>query len=170
MNLTIGGLDEMSRINLFLLASACLCMLSGIVHAQGANLGGATIRGEVIDTSPENKPIEGVTVKIVYFDNEQEYVVTTDKDGDFEITGLPEGRYTISVSKNGYGDRVGRSKVVAAGGEIFERIKMRKIDTLITFLQRQPLIWLFLAGITVVIIFVIVILLIDFSRPRYRGM
>ena len=56
--------------------------------------GGATIRGEVIDTSAEQNPIEGVSVKIVDAGSGQEYLVTTDDQGAYEKTGLPAGRYT----------------------------------------------------------------------------
>ncbi len=119
----------MIRINLILLVILCLCMFVSVVHVQGA-----TIKGEVIEATPEQRPIAGVTVKIVNVATEEEFTVTTNKDGFYEKKGLPAGRYIISVSKNGYGDRVGKSKVVAAGGEIFDRIKMRKIENIFTFL------------------------------------
>lgn len=119
----------MRRIILNFPVFVCVCMLAGVVNAQGA-----TIRGEVIDTSPEQRPIEGVTVKIVNAANGKEHIVTTDINGLYEKKGLHAGRYIISVSKRGYGDRVGKSKVVAAGGEIFDRIKMRKRENIFTFL------------------------------------
>ena len=125
----------MTRLNLLILVIIFTCPLVGVVHAQGA-----TIKGEVIEASPEQRPIaeqrpiEGVTVKIVNVATEEEFTVTTNKNGFYEKKGLPAGRYTISVSKKGYGDRVGKSKVVAAGGEIFDRIKMRKKENIFTFL------------------------------------
>ena len=88
-----------------------ICTLFGQDAVQNGS--GVTIKGEVIDITPEQNPIEGVTVKIVNSADGQEYIVTTDKDGFYEKTGLPAGRYMISVSKAGYGDRVGKSKVVA---------------------------------------------------------
>jgi len=106
----------------------------------------ATIRGEIIDTTPEQNPIEGVTVKIVNSSDGREYTVTTNKDGAYEKTGLPAGRYTISFSKAGYGDRIGRSKVVAAGGEIFDRIKMRKKDSILTLFMGQVFTWQLVVG------------------------
>lgn len=122
----------MTRINLILLVF--VCMLVGVVHAQNVDDSGATIRGEVIDTSPQQRPIKGVTVKIVDIASEEVYIITTDKNGFFEKKGLPAGRYTISVFKRGYGDRIRGSKVVADGGEIFDRIKMRKQENIFTFL------------------------------------
>ncbi len=93
----------------------------------------ATIRGKVVEATPEQKPIKGVTVIIVNTAIDVKYTVTTDKDGAYEKTGLPAGRYTISVSKKGYGSRVSRSKVVSSGGEIFYNTKMVKNETKITF-------------------------------------
>lgn len=119
----------MTHVNLILLVIVCICMLVDAVNAQDA-----TIKGEVIDTSPEQRPIEGATVKIVNAATEEVFTLTTDKDGSYEKKGLPAGRYIISVSKSGYGDRIGKSKVVAAGGEIFDRIKMRKQENIFTFL------------------------------------
>ncbi|MYG00185.1 carboxypeptidase regulatory-like domain-containing protein [Candidatus Poribacteria bacterium] len=116
----------MFRFSILFLLVVCMSMYVVIVYAQEDVVGGATIKGEVIDTSPEQNPIEGVTVTIVNSATGKEYTVKTDKDGAYEKKGLPAGRYMVSVSKPGYGDRVGRPKVVAVGGEIFDRIKMRK--------------------------------------------
>ena len=97
-----------------------------ITSAQKKANSEATIKGEVIDTSPEQNPISKVKVKVVNAAQDKEYQTHTNKDGEYEITGLPAGRYTVSVSKDGYGDRVGKPKVVAVGGEIFDRIRMQK--------------------------------------------
>ncbi len=109
--------------------------IAAVDAAQEDIVGGATIKGEVIDLSPEQRPIAGVTVKIVNAATGKEHTVKTDKNGAYEKKGLPAGRYTISVSKPGYGERVGKSKVVADGGEIFDRIKMRKKENIFTFLM-----------------------------------
>lgn len=113
------------------------------------DVGAATVKGKIVDTSPEQKPIADVTVKIVYNATGQEYIVTTDKDGHYEKTDLPAGRYTVSVFKKGYGARIGSSKVVAAGGEIFEIIKMRKKDNILTFFQRGLVGWILVVSFTV---------------------
>lgn len=88
---------------------------------------GATIQGKVIDTSPKNTPLEGVKVTVIAVKDGKTWTTLTDDKGEYKITGLPAGRYTVSVSKQGYANRVGKSKVVAAGGEIYDRIKMRKL-------------------------------------------
>ena len=116
----------MTRLSLILLIVVCICIPVSIVIAQEDAVGGATIKGKVIDVSPQQNPIAGVTVTIVNSATGKEYTVKTDKDGAYEKKGLPAGRYMIGVSKPGYGERVGRPKVVAAGGEVFDKIKMRK--------------------------------------------
>ena len=93
----------------------------------------ATIKGEVIDITPEQNPIFGVKVTAVDAAG-KEYTTQTNKKGKYEIKGLPAGRYTLSFSKAGYGDRVGKSKLVPAGGEIYDRIKMRKQENILTLL------------------------------------
>ncbi|MYB63184.1 carboxypeptidase regulatory-like domain-containing protein [Candidatus Poribacteria bacterium] len=92
---------------------------------------GGTIKGEVLDTTPEQNPIFGVKVLVVDTAG-NEYTTRTNKKGEYEIKGLPGGRYTISYTKDGYGDRVGKTKLLAEGGEIFDRIKMHKQENILT--------------------------------------
>lgn len=181
----------MTRLSLLLMLVACVFMAAGIVIAQeeepveapsvdaadgetaaegvvDSMAGGATIRGEVIDTSAEQNPIDGVSVKIVDAVSGQEYLVTTDEQGIYEKTGLPGGRYTISVAKEGYGDRIGKSKVVAAGGEIFDRIKMREKDTIISFFMKFGFIFYPLAICSIVALTFIIERLFTFVRSRSR--
>lgn len=113
---------------------------------------GATIKGKVIDITPEQNPIFGVKVLAVDAAG-KEYTTRTNEKGEYEITGLPAGRYTMSFSKAGYGDRVGKSKLVAEGGEIYDRIKMRKQENVFP---------LFIDILTVIVLSYI---LIFFSAP-----
>ncbi len=69
----------------------------------------------------------------------------------------------ISLSKNGYGDRVSKSIVVAAGGEFFQIYKMRKKENILTDLMKIPIGWILFAGTTVVMIIVFILLF-----PRIR--
>ena len=119
------------------------------VTVIGVDVGTSTIRGEIVEASPEQKPIEGVNVKIVNAANGHEYIITTDENGTYKQTGLQQGRYTISVSKRGYGDRISRSQVLAAGGEIFNQTKMKKKDNIITFFQRGLFGWILFASFTI---------------------
>ena len=176
----------MTRLSLILMFIACMLMSVNIVMAQEEEAveapsvdvsdaqeaetmdSGATIKGEVIDTSAEQTPIEGVSVRIVNSSDGQEHTATTDKDGAYEKTGLPAGRYTISVTKEGYGDRVGKSKVVAPGGEIFDRIKMREKDTIVSFFQKFGFVFYPLAICSIVALTFIIERLFTFVRSRSR--
>ncbi len=180
----------MTRLSLILMLVACMFMVTGIVIAQeeepaeapsvdaaegdtegeevDSGIGGATVKGEIIDTSANQNPIQDVTVKIVEAGSEQEYITTTDETGSFEQSGLPPGRYTVSVAKEGYGDRVGRSKVVAAGGEIFERIKMREKDNIISFFMKFGFVFYPLAICSIVALTFIIERLFTFVRSRSR--
>lgn len=140
----------MIRLGSILIFIVCVGISISIptAHGQEAELMGssATIRGEVIEATPELKPIPGVTVTIVNSSTGETYTVTTDKDGVYEKTGLPAGRYTIAVNKKGYGERVGKSKVVAPGGEIYDRIKMIKKDNIIIRFLGEMLSWQLVVG------------------------
>ncbi|MDE0086631.1 MAG: MotA/TolQ/ExbB proton channel family protein [Candidatus Poribacteria bacterium] len=176
----------MIRLSLILMLVACMFMSVGIVMAQdeeaadtpsadaadtqGAEVveGGATIRGEVVDTTTDQNPIEGVAVKIVNTSTGQEDIVETNSDGIYEKTGLPAGRYTMSYAKEGYGPRVGKSKVVAAGGEISERIKMREKDTIVSFFKKFGFVFYPLAICSIVALTFIIERLFTFVRSRSR--
>ena len=82
--------------------------------------GGATLRGQAVDITPQQNPIEGARVEIVSSDGIV-YTVTTDETGAYEKTGLAAGRYSTGVHKKGYGSRIGKMKVVASGGEGYDR-------------------------------------------------
>ncbi len=129
----------MIRINLILIFVVSLCFSLSIPIALGQDTvvmnRGATLRGHIIDISPQQNPIEGVRVEIESHNGEI-FTVYTDKNGLYEKTGLPAGRYTISTHKKGYGSRLGKSKVVASGGEGYDRIKMRKMETIFSFFYR----------------------------------
>ena len=117
----------MIRFSLVLIAIVCISISTSLTFAEENAAEGSTIRGEVIEALGENAPVEGATVKIVNSDG-KEFAVRTDAKGKYEFTGIPAGRYTINVYKRGYSPRIGRQKVVGEGGEVFDRIKMRKSD------------------------------------------
>lgn len=154
----------MTHIKLIGLVFLWTCMLVSVVHAQEVDIGGATIRGEVIDTSPNQEPIKGVTVTITNAATGQEYIVKTDDNGAYEKTGLPTGGYTISISKKGYSDRIGTPRVVAAGGAIFEITKMRKKNNILTFFQRGMFGWILVVSFTVGFLLIILALFRSLRR------
>ena len=99
-------------------------MFSGIIFAQDAPLdGGGTLRGTITDVTPAQNPIEGVEIKIVAQDG-TEFTTTTDANGNYKHAGLPAGRYLINISKEGFGERIGKPVVIVNGGDHFMPLKM----------------------------------------------
>lgn len=129
----------MIRINLILIFVVFLCLSLSIPIAIGQDTvvmkGSGTLRGQIIDISPQQNPIEGVRVEIEAHNGEI-FTVYTDKNGLYEKTGLSKGRYTISTHKKGYSSRLGKPKVLASGGEGYDRIGMRKMETIFSFFYR----------------------------------
>lgn len=94
-----------------------------------------TLRGSVSDTSSLQNPIEDVRVVAVN-PTGIEYETHTESNGEFEMTGLPSGRYLVNFTKAGYGERLGKPITVAAGGDQYLSMKMSKKTTFGIFLQR----------------------------------
>ena len=114
----------MTRLNFVIIVIICIAMFLGIAFAQDDALNGGTLRGQIADVTPAQKPIEGVEVKIIAQDGGKEYTTKTDADGNYEHTGLPAGRYLISISKEGYGKRDGKPVTIVNGGDHFVPLKM----------------------------------------------
>ena len=106
----------MIRLIFMLIAVACVGMFSGITFAQDDPVNGGTIRGMIADLTQGQKPIEGVEVKIVAQDG-TEYTTKTDANGDYKKSGIPAGRYTISIYKEGYNTRSGKPVTIVKGGD-----------------------------------------------------
>lgn len=141
----------MIRLNLALI----LIISVGTVFAQDdLTQQGGTIRGQIVDTTEAQNPIEGVDVRIVATSGE-EYTAITDANGDYEKSGIPAGRYLISIYRDGYGDRVGKPVTVVNGGDHYVPLKMTKKDTILDFFQNPiPMYWaLILCVIIVILIF-----------------
>ena len=113
----------MARFSFVLALIVCVGMSVSVAFAQDAAINGGTVRGQIVDTSSKQNPIEGVEVKIVGVDG-TEYEATTDKNGDYKREGIPAGRYLISIYKDGYGDRLGKPVTVVNGGDHFLPLKM----------------------------------------------
>ncbi|MCZ6676580.1 MAG: redoxin domain-containing protein [Candidatus Poribacteria bacterium] len=88
---------------------------------------GATgvVRGNIVEATMEQNLITDVRVVIVDTEGTA-YETTTDSQGDYEISGLPPGRYLISVRREGYRERLGKPVAVVAGGDHYVPIKMTK--------------------------------------------
>lgn len=115
----------MTRSSFVLMLIACLGMSVSITFAQEDVANGGTVRGKITDTSNAQNPIEGVQVKIVGTDG-TEYEATTEVTGEYKRTGIPAGRYLISIYKEGYGDRLGKPVTVVKGGDHYIPLKMSK--------------------------------------------
>ncbi|MXV74172.1 carboxypeptidase regulatory-like domain-containing protein [Candidatus Poribacteria bacterium] len=113
----------MTRFSFVLIVTACVGMFAGIALAQDNAINGGTIRGMITDTTSEQNPIEGVEIKIVAQDG-TEHTTKTDPNGDYKKAGIPAGRYTISIHKEGYNDRRGKPVTIVNGGEHFVPLKM----------------------------------------------
>ncbi len=148
----------MIRICLVALILMCISVFVDIASAQNGDVGGATIGGEVFDATPEQNPISDVDVIVVNSATGQEYTANTNIDGIYKITGLPAGRYTASYSKKGYGNRIGKSKVVVDGGEIYDRVILRKKETIVSFLMTELFTWQLFVGIAIGAIAMLILL------------
>ena len=113
----------MPRLIFMLIAVTFVGMFSGIIFAQDAPLNGGTLRGTIVDVTPAQNPIEGVEIKIVAQDG-TEFTTTTDANGNYKHAGLPAGRYLINISKEGFGERIGKPVVIVNGGDHFMPLKM----------------------------------------------
>ena len=143
----------MTRFNLALIFLVCIPISIGIVFAQdGFPQQGGTIRGRINDTTEAQNPIEGVEVRIVGTSGE-EYIATTDANGDYKRSGIPAGRYLISIYRDGYGDRLGKAVTVVNGGDHYVPLKMTKKNTILDFFQSPvPMYWVLILCVIIVIL------------------
>ena len=125
----------MVRLSFVLMLMACAGMSISSVFAQNDGVNGGTVEGKITDTSSKQNPIEGVQVKIVDIDGKV-YEATTDENGNYERTGLPAGRYLISIYKQGYGDRLGKPVTVVDGGKHYVPLKMTQKSNSAAFMDR----------------------------------
>ncbi|MDE0466657.1 MAG: carboxypeptidase-like regulatory domain-containing protein, partial [Candidatus Poribacteria bacterium] len=156
----------MTRLSLVLILIACVSMPVGVAYAQDGASGG-TVRGQIVDTTTAQNPIDGVEVKIVAQGGE-EFTATTDANGDYERSGVPAGRYLISIYREGYGDRLGKPVTVVNGGDHFVPLKMTKKDNIITFFQKFGFVFWPLALCSITALTFIIERLFTFVRSRSR--
>ena len=117
----------MTRLKLVLITVVCVGMFTGMVSvAQDNAANGGTIRGTISDLTQGQKPIEGVTVKIYDQNGEHDFTVKTDTNGEYKRSGIPAGRYLISIFRSGYGNRLGKPVTIVDGGDHFVPLRMTK--------------------------------------------
>lgn len=105
---------------------ACIGTFIGASFAQNNAANGGTLRGTITDTTPAHNPIEGVDVKIYDQNGEHDFTVKTDAKGEYKRSGIPAGRYLISIFKRGYGNRLGKPVTIVDGGDHFVPLRMVK--------------------------------------------
>jgi biopolymer transport protein ExbB len=96
-----------------------------------------SIRGAILDTSPESKPISNAKIYYRGVGMTEEATVDADTEGNYEITGLQPGSYVLRSWHRSYTERKGVSVIVTAGGEIIKDIKMREKDTPVTYFRKM---------------------------------
>lgn len=162
--------ERMTRLSLSLMLIACVGMFSGISFAQDAEIStsGGTVRGEIVDTTTAQTPIADVRVEIRGTGEGREYSATTDQSGSYEHSGIPAGRYLISIYKEGYGDRTGKPVTVVNGGDHFVPLKMTKKDNIVSFFQKFGFVFWPLALCSITALTFIIERLFTFVRSRSR--
>ena len=123
----------MKRFSLILLYA--LLAIPIAVFAQDSTTG--TVRGNIVDTTEAQLPIEGVLVVMVSAANGFEYETVTDSNGEYGKHGLPPSRYLLCIYKAGYVDRVSKPVTVVAGGDHYVPLKMARKSGLIDLLHRE---------------------------------
>jgi len=101
-----------------------------VSSTSGSNVG--TIKGKVTDTIyPEPNKLQGAVVtaenKDLLANEGGKRSATTDANGEYEIKDLPEGEYTITVSKTGYTTDETRF-TVNTGSTGFHDVRMYVMD------------------------------------------
>lgn len=127
-----------------------LAVLKNRTALNFKNLGG-TVRGEIVEPFHEF-PIEAVKVVLQTQDG-TEYTTTTTSLGEYTFTGIPAGRYLLSIYKKGYHDRIGKPVTIVKGGDHSLPLKMVEMDSLLSSFRRLLLYILLLCGITALITF-----------------
>ena len=130
----------MKRFSLILLYT--LLAIPMAAFAQAPTTG--TIRGNIVDTTEAQLPIEGVRV-VAVSSKGSEYEATTDSNGDYTLILTPS-RYLLCIYKDGYVDRISKPVTVVAGGDHYVPLKMTKRAGLMSLLERQfnSAVWPFL--------------------------
>ena len=145
----------MSRLilALMLITYASISTNSAFAQDDPGNQGG-TVRGGITDATETQNPIEGVAVVILAQDG-MELTATTDANGEYKRTGIPPGRYLISIQKEEYDDRLGKPVTVVNGGDHYVPLKMTKKENILAFFKKfGVLFWILLfCGITALLTF-----------------
>lgn len=115
----------MTRFSFVLLFAVCIGMSACIAFAEENAQKGAIIRGKVVETDQPQNPIEGVEIQIIASGSKKVYTAKSNATGNFECTGIPDGRYIVMIDKKGYiDDSISNLLVVVDGVDEFLQLKM----------------------------------------------
>ena len=164
----------MRLFSLTLVLIVCLTMYGVVAFAQDDGIsadvtgGGGTVRGTIVDTSTQSSPIADVRVVLAGTGGGDPYETITDSSGEFEQSGLPSGRYLISVYRDGYGPREGKPVTVITGGDHYIAIKMTKKDNIVSFFRKFGFVFWPLALCSITALTFIIERLFTFARSRSK--
>ena len=85
----------MLKTSVVRLLLACLAAVVLLPLESAAQTATGSISGSVVD--PQGGIVPGATATVVNESNSDSRVAVTDARGDFQVTGLPPGRYTVRV-------------------------------------------------------------------------
>src|SRR5215216_5398787 len=92
-------LGNFPRIHAFAISFIFMLLITSSVFAQSQSTTG-TIQGTVVDTN--GGAVAGANVEIKNLDTNLSRTQTTDEEGRFTALALPPGRYSVTVSKQGF--------------------------------------------------------------------
>src|SRR5208282_632664 len=92
-------------------------------HAATLIPGNGTITGTVTD--PSGADVAGATVRVYDANNNLAGTATTDGEGNYEVTGLPEGNYRVEVAQQGFRSYVEYSVAVTGGEEVSKDVALQ---------------------------------------------
>lgn len=98
---------------IFAVLFLCIVQL-GFASGSSSKTTPVSVSGTVIDASTK-KPLADVTIVAVSGSNKSE-IVTTNAQGQFKISSLPQGTYTLKISKDDYKNLDKKEVVVKSDG------------------------------------------------------
>lgn len=110
-------------------------MLASVVvpFSFAASLQAQAVQGVVTDAT-SGEPLSYVTVKVL----ETKTGAITNEDGEFEITGLPVGRYTLEASYVGYIPTVVKEVLVSSSKDVSLDISIQENVSTLTDVVVRP--------------------------------
>ncbi len=98
-----AGSQGILMFNKYMMGAAAFALLAASAPAVYAQQTTAAVRGVVTDAA--GKPVAGATVTVIHTPSGTREVTRSDKDGNYQLTGLKVGGpYEVDIAAGGYGD------------------------------------------------------------------